>query len=311
MWEAIIPAAASIIGGLMRDSSNENVAESNQAMQREFAQHGIRWRVEDAKEAGVHPLYALGSGVTPYTPQALVGSGLGEGLASMGQNVGRAIAAQQTGAEREEQALKLKLLAAQIDESDARAQMYRSQALRPQAGANALPTPGVGYQVEASEGGAQSTPYKAVADPVAYQLPAPYEAGYPGKFDTFKPKYPEIESANPNAPWSSAGPARPGLQPFRLTRYLELLLPMNDEGWTEGLESLPYSMYPMVYQANVDRYGKDIWRVIVQELGARSRFAQWVASLGMENRTQWDWHRSPRAPIPSRNILPSLGGPRR
>lgn len=33
----------------------------NNATQREFAQNGIQWKVEDAKKAGIHPLYALGA----------------------------------------------------------------------------------------------------------------------------------------------------------------------------------------------------------------------------------------------------------
>lgn len=38
------------------------------ALQREFAQNGIRWRVDDAKAAGLHPLAALGASSASYSP---------------------------------------------------------------------------------------------------------------------------------------------------------------------------------------------------------------------------------------------------
>lgn len=45
------------------------------AKQEEFAKMGIRWRVEDAKAAGLHPLAAIGAAGASYSPTALVGTG--------------------------------------------------------------------------------------------------------------------------------------------------------------------------------------------------------------------------------------------
>lgn len=56
---------------------SSEVDEKNAALQREFAQMGIRWRVQDAKAAGLHPLAALGMqpaqaspsySLPPYSP---------------------------------------------------------------------------------------------------------------------------------------------------------------------------------------------------------------------------------------------------
>lgn len=46
-------------------------ANSNAALQREFAQNGIRWRVEDAKAAGLHPMYALTGGGAAFAPSGI------------------------------------------------------------------------------------------------------------------------------------------------------------------------------------------------------------------------------------------------
>lgn len=104
MWGNIIGAgigaAASLIGGRMASRSQESQTAANIAQQREFAQHGIRWRVDDAREAGVHPLYALGAQTHSFQPSAIGGSPMGSALADAGQGIGDAIARTQTRSER-------------------------------------------------------------------------------------------------------------------------------------------------------------------------------------------------------------------
>ena len=95
----IIGAGASLLGGILGQNQAEKNAERNIAMQREFAQQGIRWKVADAKAAGIHPLYALGANTTSFSPVS-VGTPLASSLASMGQDVGRAINATTTTPER-------------------------------------------------------------------------------------------------------------------------------------------------------------------------------------------------------------------
>lgn len=64
----------SMIGGAYTFAVNgENIAQQqrandqNYAAQKEFAQNSRQWAVQDAKAAGLHPLYALG-GATTFTP---------------------------------------------------------------------------------------------------------------------------------------------------------------------------------------------------------------------------------------------------
>lgn len=74
---------------------------AQQAAQREFAQMGIRWRVEDAKAAGVHPLYALGAQTHSYSPIAVGGADTpATNFGSMGQDFSRAVNATRTADER-------------------------------------------------------------------------------------------------------------------------------------------------------------------------------------------------------------------
>ncbi len=126
---SLISGAASIFGGLLGSSSSDKARKAAQAeaaadrkLQKQFAKKGIRWRVEDAQAAGIHPLYAMGASIPGYTPSpARLGGGdnsMGNALASAGQDIGRAVSATMTQPERDlslqRSALQNKLLEAQI-----------------------------------------------------------------------------------------------------------------------------------------------------------------------------------------------------
>lgn len=90
--EALLGAA----GGLVDTIFGRNTAEREYRAQKEFAKMGVRWKVEDAKAAGIHPLYALGANTMSYAPVSV-----GTDFAGMGQNIGRAIDTMRTPAEKE------------------------------------------------------------------------------------------------------------------------------------------------------------------------------------------------------------------
>lgn len=139
VWGAVIGGVASLASGALGKGGNNNAWAEYQThlgreadrvardveyrRQKEFAQMGIRWRVRDAKRAGLHPLAALG--MQPgagYSPQSVAGSivpsqetpgrdysGLVDGaLSAMGQNTARAQTATMTPEEREMQELAIR-----------------------------------------------------------------------------------------------------------------------------------------------------------------------------------------------------------
>lgn len=126
---ALIGGGSALLGGLFSNSAAKKAAQINARAQREFAQHGVRWRVEDAKQAGLHPLYALGAQVPSFTPVQYQDA-LGPALAEAGQGVGRAIAAQQTPSERAMTMLQLGQAQKGIEESDMRIALMRSEIAR-------------------------------------------------------------------------------------------------------------------------------------------------------------------------------------
>lgn len=103
MFGAIAAGVGSLAGGIVNGITSNRLANKNIAAQREFAQNGIRWRVEDAKRAGIHPLYALGANTASFSPVQGYGGdyGVSDALANFGQGIDRAVEAKMTRDERE------------------------------------------------------------------------------------------------------------------------------------------------------------------------------------------------------------------
>lgn len=175
------------------------LAARNEQLQRDFAQQGIRWRVADAKAAGLHPLAAIGAAGASYTPSAFVpgdnpysSGGGSEYLSRMGQDVGRAIAATQTKEERLSTGHELTMMkhredGAMLDNQIKAAQLAKltqSQIGPPMAGGSG------------ADGGA-----------VVVRSPG---------LGTYESKPAEVGTANPERANIAAGPSPPTTQFYRL-----------------------------------------------------------------------------------------------
>lgn len=99
MLEFLAPVA-SLVGGLFGNAQKQQGQEREIALQREFAQNGLRWKVEDAKRAGIHPLAALGATGASYSPVGLGDNDLAAVGSAVGQDFGKAIDATRTAPER-------------------------------------------------------------------------------------------------------------------------------------------------------------------------------------------------------------------
>ena len=99
----VIGAVGSLIGGNKAQQNAEKTQRMNYQAQKEFAQNGIRWKVADAKAAGIHPLYALGASTNSFTPiSGYAGdNGISQAANEFGQGISRAVQAKMTRDERE------------------------------------------------------------------------------------------------------------------------------------------------------------------------------------------------------------------
>lgn len=196
-------------------------------MAREFAQHGVRWKVEDAKAAGLHPLYAVGASGATYSPSISTGGGVGEAISRMGQNISRGVYASATKEEREKHDLELAVLRSTVGENDARANYYNSEAARNAQTANA------------------SKP-----------IPMP---------DQIKPK-PDEQVSHRSSDASQGAGTHPAFREYTISKYgLKMDLPYSEEGPGESLENIPWYMWPVVIQHNRAKYGSDWGQRFIQE----------------------------------------------
>lgn len=96
-------AIGSFIGSNKTNKANARINAQNIALQKQFAQQGIQWKVADAKAAGIHPLAALGAQTHSFAPQS-IGMDYRQ-YGQMGQDIGRAVQTAAGGSERKRLAL--------------------------------------------------------------------------------------------------------------------------------------------------------------------------------------------------------------
>lgn len=117
---SLITAGSGLLGGFFGNNANKK----NVAMQYDFAKNGLRWKVNDAKAAGLHPLAALGA--QGYSPTIGVMDTMGPAIADAGASIGNAVA-NRTAAKLAD--LQLQGAAADIKVKEAQAAYYNSQAV--------------------------------------------------------------------------------------------------------------------------------------------------------------------------------------
>lgn len=118
----LVSGGLGLIGGILGNRAAKDMAEDNVAYQREFAQNGIRWRAEDARAAGLHPLYAMGLQPSSFSP-SYVGDSLSSSFAQAGSEFGRAIDAGRTASERSQ----AKIEALSVERAELENDLLRSQ----------------------------------------------------------------------------------------------------------------------------------------------------------------------------------------
>lgn len=243
------------VGDLLGAYESQEIAEDNrtlqreqqarnEALQREFAQHGIQWRVEDAKAAGLHPVFALSGGGAAYSPTSVIGdvpeARYGKALSNMGQNITRAQMATMTPEQRLEQELRLQLLRSQIDETDARAFATWSEAFKQPSG------PGMPSLLDADD----------------------YESLGKGVLDVVKPKPDEVVSSRADNRSITAGRRHPLWQEYQFTKDgRKILLPRSDDPG-ETLSDMNPLMMLLLGGFNLNHYYGDDIRSMLDMLRA-------------------------------------------
>lgn len=237
---------------------NAQLQTEYSAMQQErFLQNQTQWKVNDAKAAGIHPLYALGAPSATFAPAPV---SFDSGVGRAGEAIARGFREhyanqrqdQRDAQDREWRQLQGEVLRSEVNRNNAEAQRHMAlanQALATQPGRAAPAGGGYAQDIETgvlvpTQGSGSAVPGQNAAGGSSKSVqvvPSQQRAVNPKRHD---------KVAATNAGWAEyVVDNRSGKYP------LKVLAPYNEEGWTEGIESLPNTMYPMFIKKNVNEYG--------------------------------------------------------
>lgn len=242
----LISAGGALLGGVFGKSSNDNATDANlqinaqnNELQREFAQNGIRWKVADAKAAGLHPLAALGATGASFTPSGIqisgdnsLGNGIAEAANVMGQNINRARQATQSQAEREMEQINLDLARQNLYNSRSQGNLLDAQAATAWASINGQPA---------------NPPMPSVAGSVAAPLAAvrSVSRGTSASPAGSVKAEPSISvSSTVRDPGLEAG-STPGFKQFPISPNVSVYGPSQE--FTEALDGMPFGAKEIAY----------------------------------------------------------------
>lgn len=163
---SLVSAGTSLLGGYFSSQAQGNANDDNAALQREFAQNGIRWKVADAKAAGIHPLYALGAQTVAASPSAVGSTSLGDSISNAGQDISRSINATRTPQERRAAEINIAAAQADLDGKLIDNQIRASQLQKMRSVGPAMPSGGDDYTLEGQpSSGVKVVPLQRTASP--------------------------------------------------------------------------------------------------------------------------------------------------
>lgn len=177
-----ISAGANLLGGSLSRNSTGDANANNAAMQERFARNSIRWRVEDAKAAGVSPLFALGAPAYSFAPSFVGDNGIANAVSNMGSDISRSIHATRTAPER----VQAQMEALALERGELENQLLRSQIAKMNAQVGP-PMPGNGLT--------EDVPLKRVI-------------GEPGKYGDEAGNIPEVGFARTSSGGSAPVPSK-------------------------------------------------------------------------------------------------------
>ena len=246
-WGAI----ATVAGSILQSRSDRSTNQSNAALQREFARYGIRWKVEDAKAAGLHPLYAIGA-ITPSAQASYQSPQLGAGLAQAGRQLddwqqARARDAQRTADRRAMNLNQSRRRKMMMDMHILEQQRLQSQIRVDNAQVNYFNALAAAARSDSNNANDGATSIETRSEDLA-----PVTGVY-------KPDPPKVPITKKDDPTKQAGPAGPAWETItvfkdpRIPKPLRTIdVPQSDEGWAEDF----VQKIPVIAAANAARYYK-------------------------------------------------------
>ena len=227
---ALVSGALGLAGTVYSNRKSQANAQAANDLTREALQNQLQWKVDDAKKAGVHPLYAIGS--PTISPSFMASSAQAPDFSSMGQGIDNYL--ERRNAER--------MVYPSGDPKDLdRSKYYRDSILY----SNALK----------AQHESEITGMMVEQERVKHDQWMQNNKG-PARNDSVERVPDQLVAASDAEDWISAAPPGPFWKKYNVGRNFEAILPWSQEGPAESLE-VPLAVQVMIVAANVDRYGSD------------------------------------------------------
>lgn len=214
---------------------------------------GIQRRVDDARKAGIHPLYAIGA--QTYNAPAVYtgGTNLSNSLGRAGQDLGTALTRMLDRGAQKQKDLNNRLLEAQIAESDARKELLLSKSARErQAAQQGIGVADLGVMDEVSGG----KPGRTSPGIIKESRLLSKQPGFGEGLIDVRPA--QQKTRKKNMPGVIAG-LQEGYQTYILPGGFPIQIPGAEQGsLSEVLEAVPWYAWPGIIQYNSKFYG-DPW----------------------------------------------------
>ena len=220
VWPAVIAAGASIAGSLLSSGGGQNkgITDAYRAEDKRARERIYRTSVEDAKKAGLHPLFALGSSAN-FSPSgqyvSQTGSAAGEGIARAGEHIAEGVRQKKQGerqvvmdaASRQIHDLRITKMGKEIQLDDAEL-MKRASDLR-MAEMQLLYWGDGGTGVPSSSGESRMYPYGTKTGPPLDQRPlvASARQSMPETVESVSPDGTRMQLLNPDLGLDEVGQA--------------------------------------------------------------------------------------------------------
>lgn len=163
MLGQLISAGTSLLGGFLNSNATKKANEQSAALAREniqlqkdFAQQGLTWKIDDAFRNAdrVHPIYSMGASTPSFSPVSAnfaADTSVGSAVASAGQDIGRAVHATATGKQRADAftvaSQKLSLEKGALENELLRTELASKNGRLRQNATPSLPMPGDAYLI--------------------------------------------------------------------------------------------------------------------------------------------------------------------
>lgn len=255
-WAIAAPIIASIAGGALSKSADRKARIAQEQQNELYATTSISKRVEDAKAAGLHPLYALGA--QPYSPPALpvgTGGGYGMDLSGVGQALDQAFAKKRGRTEVYPESKVMLPVPAVTDLGPDFMENENSNGERyHQAGIQMVPPAEAQEYYQADAIRQQIEESKKRVEEMTMRINKERAAVVGGPPEAIEMQPDQVVRSRQGKSYLTAG-THPGWREWNMGKF-SMQLPWSNEGVSESVEGLNREERALVIAHNVAEYGE-------------------------------------------------------